>query len=357
MTTTVYVTSTQTFSGKSALCVGLLRRFRQEGLAVGYMKPVSTTVRMAGGRMIDEDAHFVKFTLNLADPVEAMAPVLLDKSRVAAVLAGERQDFAANVQAAYEKIAAGKDVVVVEGGASLREGWVVDLAPARVAALLGARSLVTVPYGDDLQVVDDLLTARLRLGDSMIGAIVNRVPAARYDFMCQEIRPYVAGRGVPVFACIPREKALLSTTVAELRDGLGGEVLAAHHAVGALVEHLMIGAMGADRAMTYFRQVPNKAVITGGDRTDIQISALETPTRCLILTGNLQPSPIVLDRAEELEIPVILTPHDTLTASEIAESFFGKSRFHQEEKVQKFDELLDRHLDFAALYSALGLAR
>jgi len=78
MTAAVYVTSTQTFSGKSALCVGLLRRFQRDGLKVGYMKPVSTMARMAGGRVIDEDAHFMKYTLDLADSPDLMAPVLLN---------------------------------------------------------------------------------------------------------------------------------------------------------------------------------------------------------------------------------------------------------------------------------------
>ena len=38
---TLYITSAETFSGKSALCVGLGMRFRKDGLKVGYMKPVN----------------------------------------------------------------------------------------------------------------------------------------------------------------------------------------------------------------------------------------------------------------------------------------------------------------------------
>lgn len=49
-----------------------------------------------------------------------------------------------------------------------------------------------------------------------------------------------------------------------------------------MVEHLMIGAMDVDSALTYFRRKPNKAVITGGDRPDIQLAALETSTKCTI---------------------------------------------------------------------------
>ena len=55
MTTTIYVTSTQNFSGKSALCVGLLRRFHADGFVIGYMKPVSASARIVGTEVVDED--------------------------------------------------------------------------------------------------------------------------------------------------------------------------------------------------------------------------------------------------------------------------------------------------------------
>ena len=67
---------------------------------------------------------------------------------------------------------------------------------------------------------------------------------------------------------------------------------------------LTVGAMTADAALSRFRRSSNKAVITGGDRTDIQLAALETSTTCLILTGNLRPSPLVIKQAEEFGIAV-----------------------------------------------------
>ena len=355
MTSTIYVTSTQTFSGKSALCVGLLRRFRRDGFAIGYMKPVSTGVRIVGERLIDEDAHFVKYSFDLADPLEAMAPVLLTDQQVAAVLAGEERDFAAQVQSAYQTIAKDKDIVVLEGGGSLREGWIVNLAPPQVSHLLDAGELVVVPYGNDLQLVDDLITARVRLQGSLLGAVINSVPSRRLDFVQNQVKPFVERHGVPIFAILPKERVLLSVSVAELRDGLGGEVLCSHHAVDELVEHLMVGAMNVDSAFSYFSRKANKAVITGGDRPDIQLAALETSTRCLILTGGLRPSPMIIGRAEEAGVPIILTHHDTLTAVEIIQTFFGKTRFHQEKKVERFESLLNAHMDFEALYTALGL--
>jgi len=125
----------------------------------------------------------------------------------------------------------------------------------------------------------------------------------------------------------------MSISVEELREGLGGEVLCVRRALNELVEHLMVGAMSVEGALTYFRRESNKAVITGGDRPDIQLAVLETSTRCLIVTGNLHPSPLIIGRAEKRGVPIILTHHDALTAIEVIENFFGKTRFHQEKRV------------------------
>jgi BioD-like phosphotransacetylase family protein len=355
MTKTIYVTSTQTFSGKSALCVVLLRRFQRDGLEIGYMKPVSTTARIFGYQTLDEDALLIKRSFGLAEPLETMTPVVLTEQKIAEVLAGQEQDFAAAVRASYETIAEGKDVLVLEGGGSLREGWIVNLAPPHVADLLDAQELVVVPYDNDLQLVDDLITARSRLGDSCLGAVVNRVPPQRLDFVKEQVKPFVERHGVRIYAVLRKERVLLSVSVAELCEGLGGKVLSAQQHLEELVEHLAVGAMAVEGALSHFRRTPNKAVITGGDRADIQLAALETSTKCLILTGNMWPDSLIIGRAEERGVPIILTALDTMSAIERIERFFGKTRFHLLKKIECFEELLEKNMDYPALYSALGL--
>jgi BioD-like phosphotransacetylase family protein len=117
----------------------------------------------------------------------------------------------------------------------------------------------------------------------------------------------------------------------------------------------MIGAMSAGSALTYFRQRPNKAVITGGDRHDLQIAALETSTRCLILTGGQQPSSVVLQRAQEVEVPIIVVKPDTLTTLRTVEPIFGNTAMHQHRKSEYFQDICEERFDFARLYAALGL--
>ena len=71
------------------------------------------------------------------------------------------------------------------------------------------------------------------------------------------------------------------------------------------------------------------AVVTGADRTDIQLAALEASTQCLILTGIGDPLTQLIHRAEELEVPILKVDMDTLSCVEVIEQAFGHVRLHE----------------------------
>ena len=353
----LYIASTQTFSGKSAFSVGIAKQLQRDGFTVGYMKPLSTGVRLPA-TPVDEDAEFFQHSFGLSDSLEDMIPVGLGPRTVQAILEGEdRTDYAAKLRSAFGRISAGRDVVILEGGCNLQEGFLVGLAAPSVARMLGAKALVVVKYNDELQVLEDALTARPFLEDLLIGVVLNAIPRQQMPFVQETVKPALEARGIPVLSVLPQERLLLSVSVGDLVEFLSGRVLCCADKMDELVEHLMVGAMGVDSALSYFRRKPNKAVITGGDRPDIQLAALETSTKCVILTGNLRPSPIILARAEEVGVPMIMVRQDTLTAVEVIERFFGKTRFHLEKKVHRFEEMLQDRFDFARLYGALALKR
>jgi BioD-like phosphotransacetylase family protein len=306
--------------------------------------------------MVDEDAQFFRQTFSLPDPVEDMVPIGIAPRTVEAILRDEEgDDFAERLASAYGRIARGRDVVILEGGCNLRQGYLIGLPTPRVIEMLSAVAVVVIKYNDDLQILDDALTASVRLGSSMVGVVLNAIPRQRMPFVQELIKPELEERGIPVLSVLPQERLLLSISVGELAEFLSGKILCSEDKADELVEHLMVGAMSVDSALTYFRRKPNKAVITGGDRPDIQLAALETSTKCVILTGNLQPSPIILGRAEEVGVPMILVRQDTLSAVEVIERFFGKTRFHLDKKVERFEEMMEDRFDFETLYMRLGL--
>jgi BioD-like phosphotransacetylase family protein len=61
----LYIMSVERYSGKTAACLALGRRFQADGFHVGYLKPLSLQPWRVEGKMADEDAPFVKETLGL----------------------------------------------------------------------------------------------------------------------------------------------------------------------------------------------------------------------------------------------------------------------------------------------------
>ena len=350
----LYIISIAPFSGKSAMCVGLGRKMQEDGVTVGYIKPVSPVGKVFDGVLADEDAHFMKDVFSMAEPLSSISPIVLTSELVNSILAGKDPDCVGRVKAAFEEVSAHRDVVLIEGAAGIVEGAIAKLSAYDVARLLKAKVLLVVRYTDDLSMEVPLMV-KSTIGDALVGMVFNAVPRGKMEMIEQEATPYMESQGIRVFGVLPQERVLLSISVVELAEALDAQILNSPERGDELVENLMVGAMGVDSALDYFRRKPNKAVITGGDRPDIQLAALQTSTKCVILTGNLPPNPLILAQAEDLGVPMLLTKPDTLTAVEMVERVFGKSRFHQEKKIVKFERLLDERFNFAGLYAKIGL--
>jgi hypothetical protein len=212
-----------------------------------------------------------------------------------------------------------------------------------------------VKYRDDMRLLDDALAAQTRLGEALTGILINRAPTQATAFITDIATPYLEKHGIPVFGVLPESRSLAALTVGELINVLDAEVLTKTGRQDALVENLTVGAMTPEAALRHFRKHTNQAVITGGDRTDIQLAALETSTTCLILTGNLRPSPLVVRQAEEFGVSILLVPTNTMETVEAIDRIFGKTRLGQPVKLRQFQDIMNRNLNFNRLYQALGL--
>ncbi|HJW89087.1 MAG TPA: phosphotransacetylase family protein [Anaerolineales bacterium] len=354
----LFVTSIERYSGKTAVCLALGRRFQADGFRVGYLKPLSLQPLRIGNKIVDEDAVFVKDVLGLKASPWDLSPVVVTPDSLRQYLSqGAPGDPMKVVQAAFNKAADGQDILLLEGGASLREGHAVGLPTPDVALALSSHVLIVVKYRSEVRLLDDTLSGKARLGGTLTGAILNSIPSEATAFIRDMAIPFLEKRGIPIFGWLPRVRSLAALTVGELIDVLRAQVLTEKTDRSAMVENLTVGAMTADAALHRFREQINKAVITGGDRTDIQLAALETSTTCLILTGNLPPSPLIVKQAEAFGVAVLLVRANTMETIEAIDRVFGKSRLGQPAKLAVFQELFNSSLDLERLYAALGLGK
>lgn len=345
--------STEAYSGKSATVLGIAQQLKTKGLDIAYGKPLGTCWSGAQASEIDEDVQFLAQSLGL--PENRIGPTILalDESTIRKRIQREDQIDYRQLLLKYLQMDEA-DVVLLEGPANLEEGSLFDLSLLQVAELVDVH-VVLVARFHSLLIVGALLSAKKRLGDRLLGVLINDIPEDRLDEVRGSVQPYLEQNGIPILGLLPRSALLRSVSVSELVSQLHAEVLCRPDRLDLMVESLTIGAMNVNSALKYFRKGRNMAVVTGGDRADIQLAALETSTQCLILTGHMPPLPTIVSRAEDLEIPILSVDLDTLTTVEIVDNAFGQVRVHEPIKVQCIYQLMAEHFDVDRLIADLGL--
>jgi uncharacterized protein len=350
--------SCEPFSGKSALVLGLARQLMQRGITVRFGKPLAAGDAgsdPARDDLIDDDVRFVGRILGLQEPQLIAAVQRHSPERSHQRLMGAQLDAGPGLEALQQQLAqASPCLTLLEAPGSLSEGLLYGLSLAQVARGLQAPVVLVHPW-TDCDSIDPLLQAREQLGELLAGVVLNAVVPEQVASLRGDVAPALERLGLPVLGVMPRSPLLRSVTVEELSRRLNAEVLCCRDRLDLLVETLSIGAMNVNSAMEFFRRRRNMAVVTGADRTDIQLAALEASTQCLILTGAGDPLPQLISRAEELEVPLLKVEHDTLTTVEVIESTFGHVRLQESVKATYAFRLVEEHCDFEALFRRLRL--
>ncbi|HSC71601.1 MAG TPA: phosphotransacetylase family protein [Candidatus Methylomirabilis sp.] len=351
---TLFIGSTAGNSGKTMITLGLALALKESGYKVGYLKPLGKMPTTVNGKIVDADAQFLKSVLQLAEPLEQICPVVLTQDLVARGLRGEAGDLRSRIQQAYEAVSAGKDVVLLGGAGSLADGAFLGMSGTRLAKEFRASVLLIDPYLNEV-CIDCILTAKESLGDHLMGVVLNRVTPQSLPEVEQMVVPFLVGKGIEMLGVLSLDRVLDAITVRQMVEVLDGKVICGQDRLDQFVERFSVGAMDVDAALGYFRKLPNKAVITGGHRADIQLAALETSTKCLVLTGDQMPNEIIIARAREVGVPMITVHYDTLTTVEKLESVLGRIRIREERKVQRARELLRDRLNYRRIIEKLGL--
>jgi len=354
--------SIESYSGKSATVLGLAIQLRSQGLDVAYAKPIGTCPSeglleggsKAGSYPIDEDVRFIGNTLNLS--ANRIRPPLfaLDEATITQQLSKEKLIDPQDVEAVLSS--QGEDILLIEGPGDLEEGALFGLSLPDMAQMSNASVILVTRYHSAL-VVDKLLAAKQKLGNKLLGVVINDVPEELMENQLKPVKDCLERHQIAVFGILPRTPIMRSVSVEALVHHLKADILNSPERIDQImVEEISIGAMNANSALRYFNQAHNMVVVTGGDRSDIQMAALESSTQCLVLTGRLAPRADILKLAEDLEVPILSVDLDTLTTVEIIEKAFDQVRLHEPIKVACIEHLMEQHFDMARMMDALGLS-
>ncbi|MFV0423269.1 phosphotransacetylase family protein [Oleidesulfovibrio sp.] len=350
----IYVGSTSGYSGKNMVVMGLGMRLQKDGYNVGYMKPVGAMPQEVNGVMGDEDAFFVQSVLGLDEPAETVTPVVVTQDFRVRAFSGQCDDLMPSIVSNYNTLQQNRDVMIVAGSGSMYSGRYCNVDGVRVVKELGLKAVIIDRLHKELN-YDYLVVLKDTLGDTLAGVILNDIPSNFINEVDGLIRPFLESNGVKVLGVIPKDPLMGAIKVGDLAERLGGKVISAQNKADKVVENFLIGTMQVENFMTHFRKNKNSAVIVGGDRSDVQLVALEGNCPCLVLTGNLYPNDIILTRSEVLNIPIVVVRDDTYTVAKKMEVILSRHKLRDVIKIRQGAQLVSSSLDFAYLKEVMGI--
>ncbi len=323
----IFVSSITPRSGKTVITLGLALNSK---VFTGFFKPFREKMITVNGQQVEEDAYLMQSVIDFEASTSELCP--FPKESIPSLTMEQ-------VVNAYDRVSNNKELMIVEGVEFITTGFLYGLSGFDIAEKL--ESDLILLCNSDAESLDRLGMIKHYMdyrGIPLKGVILN---------FCDDVglENFIRSKGIPVVGSVPYTPSLRTLHVFEVVEGLNGIVLAGNEGLDNLVERTIIGAMSRDSALRYFERAPNKAVITGGDRDDVALAALDTSTSCIILTGGLLPSREVIDRARAAGVPLVSVREDTLAASEAIEKMIARIDPADEKKIKLIKEVVAKNID------------
>jgi len=330
-------------AGKTSLIVGLAEHL---GRPVGYMKPFGDRLLYSKKRLWDYDAALMSNLYAIDRNPENMS-IGFDHAKIRYMYTGD--SLRVQLEKMAEIMGRDTDMLLIECGKSISYGCGVHLDPLSIARALKT-PLVIVASGSDEDILDDILFLRRQVdlsGVEIAGFIINGVNAI--DSFKELYLPEIE-KEVKVLGIVPHSVELGYYNLRFLADRLFAKVLTCERNLGRVVKHIFIGAMAGDTALQkpFFRK-SDKLIITGGDRTDMILAAIESDSAGILLTNNILPPANILARVEESGIPMLLANTETNEAARRIAGLQPLLTLDDRPRIELLRDLVSKHIDIAAL--------
>ncbi len=322
----VYVTSSFANAGKTSAIAAIASILQEHHLEIAYFKPI---INQVGPVTADNDTALISRYFNLGENPDTIRTVYSDED---ALLGG--------IKDVCKVLCTGKDILFIEGIPG-------NIKLARdISEIIDAAVIGVEVYRTDYQEIQN----QHESVKNHAGIIFNKIPQSRLSITKENIMSC----GMKILGMVPEERTLISLTVKELADNLDGKLISVEERSTDMITNFMIGAMTPTHGSEYYNIKKDKAVIINSERPDMQLAALETPTRCLVLTGVKQVSSIVLRQAEAKKVPVI-TVDDTINniVKKIEEMI--TCRYLNTERLNRTIAVFKKYMDTESLLSGLSI--
>ena len=349
----LFLAATGQNRGKTTASLGLTAAIIGRGAKTGFIKPVGQRYLVVDGTRADEDAVLMKAVFDLPDALDDMSPVTLPRHFTTDYIMGlVDEDLEREVTDAATRVAASKDLLLIEGTGHAGVGAVVGLSNARVAALLEAPVVIVSEGGVGRPIDEIVLNHALfeRHGVRVLGALVNKVDVDSHPHLPEVLRRGLAQHGIELLGCIPYSELLANPSLELIATHLDGTLLSGAAAPGRTIAHVAIGAMQPEHAAPLIHD--RTLVITPGDRDDLIEMALQLnrgghgeEVSGLVLTGGFQPGADVLAELRASGLFAYLVQTDTYRTAQAVDEILVKTHPTDTDKIETIVRLVGGSVD------------
>ncbi|MFH1665180.1 MAG: AAA family ATPase [Candidatus Omnitrophota bacterium] len=360
----VFVSATRQNVGKTTVSLGLISTLKKQFGSIGFIKPVGQRYLVENGYMVDEDSVLMNKIFKFKFSLQDMSPVAVEKGYTERFLDGKiLVNTALKIKEAFEHVADGKDLVIIEGTGHAGVGSVFDLSNAAVAKMLESK-VIMVSSGGIGNAIDEIMLNKSvfdRNGVKLAGVVVNKVRPDKYDKVNKYVRFGLNRLGIPVLGVIPYIEALDMPTMRDFKEELSLHVLCGEEFLDRQMKKVFVGAMEVKEAAQHFED--DCLVITPAKRSDIISFLIKLHTghyrrsnkvAGVILSGGHVPKRSLYNALKKTDIPVLMSPQNTYEVAAEVHDLTVKIKSRDVKKVELAIGMVEKYVDMEQLGTNMG---
>lgn len=318
----IYISNTEPRTGRSVVALGVMKQLLSKTGKVGYFRPIINDYP-DGKKDNHIETMLSYFNLDM-EYEEAYAYTISEVVKMKKK--GKEAKMLNKIIEKYKAIEEKYNVVLVEGSDFDGEGIAIEFdLNLEIAKNLSLPTiLISSAHNKSLKgAVSNLELAvqTYAMKDVQIQAVfLNRVDELSLDVAKTELEKVIP-QGTEI-SVMPNVKRLITPTIQEIHEELGGTVLLGEAHMTNLAERYDVGAMQLRNFLE--RVEPNSLIITPGDRSDIILGALQANSSAnypnisgIVVTGGIAPEKPILKLIEGLPsvLPILLVNDVTFEAA------------------------------------------
>lgn len=337
MSNNLYITASESKSGKSAIVLGMMQLLSKEVRKVAIFRPIINQPVEADGR--DHDINLILSHFGLSQDYNDTYAYTLEVAREL-INRGQRTYMLETIFNKFKQLEEKYDFILCEGTdyTGKDQAFEFDLN-AEIAGSLGC-AVVLVANAANKNMDEIIESTQMTVeqldekGLDVVACLINRAALTRTEEKKVVDALYCRTSCSNALATyvLPEEPSLGKPTVGDVRKWLGAKVVFGENRMENQVSRYLVAAMQVGNFLEYL--TPESLVITPGDRSDIVLASLSSRISTafpevagIVLTGGI-PLPGTMVRLLEnwvgVQIPIIEAGGHTFQTMQVISQLYGK---------------------------------